>query len=104
MLPLNAESNGPATFGGSALWTVSCGETTLWRIDADANTISQTVRVGVDTTGLAYGDGSIWVVNGVDQTLVRIDPVAARVTKTWRFSRVPVAVAAATGRVWVAFS
>jgi hypothetical protein len=102
-LPLDAVSNGPATFGDSALWTVSRGERTLWRIDADANTISQTVRLGIGTTGLAYGDGSIWAVNGNDKTLLRIDPEAARVKKTWRFTRAPVAVAASARRVWVAF-
>jgi DNA-binding SARP family transcriptional activator len=102
-LPLDAETNGPAAFGDNALWTVSRGETTLWRIDADANTVTQTVRVGVGTTGLAYGGGSIWAVNSLDKTLLRIDPDAPRVAKTWRFSRVPVAVAAGAGRVWVAF-
>jgi DNA-binding SARP family transcriptional activator len=102
-LPLDAPSNGPATFGANALWTVSRGETTLWRIDADANTISQTVRVGIGTTGLAFAGGAIWTVNDLDKTLRRIDPVAARVTATWRFSRAPVGVAAAAGRVWVAF-
>jgi streptogramin lyase len=102
-LPVGSETNGPATFGAGALWTMSRGETTLWRIDADANAVTQTVRVGVGTVGLAFGDGAIWAVNS-DRMLLRIDPHTGRTTKTWRFSRAPVDVAASNGRVWVAFS
>jgi DNA-binding SARP family transcriptional activator len=102
-LPVDSETNGPATFGAGALWTMSRGETTLWRIDADANAVTQTVRVGVGTVGLAFGDGAIWAVNS-DRMLLRIDPHTGRTTKTWRFSRAPVDVAASNGRVWVAFS
>jgi hypothetical protein len=95
--------NGPATFGDNALWTISRGETTLWRIDADANSITKTVELDAGTVGLAFTRGALWAVNELDSTLVRIDPRQGRPTRTWRFTRPPIAVAASDKRVWIAF-
>ena len=102
-VPIDGETNGPATFGDGALWTLSTGEERLWRAGALENAITETIRVKPGIVGLAYGAGALWAVNAIDRTLVRIDTRQTRVTRTWRFSRPPVAVAASAGRVWVAF-
>jgi DNA-binding SARP family transcriptional activator len=103
-LATQSQSNGPATFGDNALWTISRGETTVWRIDAEANSITKTVELKSGTVGLAFADGALWAVNEADRTLVRVDPKHGRVTRTWRFSRTPTTVAASGNRVWVGFA
>ncbi len=110
-IEIGASPRGIAATSDS-LWVTNFGEMeagvttgeaidTVSRIDLATATVSATIDVGSQPTGVATGAGSVWVVNSGDDTVSRIDPATNEVTAT-----VPVGdgawdIAIADGAVWV---
>jgi YVTN family beta-propeller protein len=89
--------------GGSALWVLNSGESTVQRFNP-ATFEEGAVRpssVGRGPTGIAYGEGAVWVANTSDDSITRIDPATGS-TRTIGVGGGPTAVAVGPGAVWVA--
>ena len=56
----------------------------LVRIDPGANTVTKTLEVGRDPTGIAVGAGRVWMTTAPDSSVWRVDP------KTFEIERFPV--------------
>ena len=88
------------TYGASAVWAVSTNADDLQRIDPASGSVTDTVTVGRNPTGVAVGSGAVWVTNGSDGTVTRLD--LRNLTKTTiRVGSSPTAVAAAPDGIWV---
>jgi class 3 adenylate cyclase len=88
------------TYGGGALWTVSAAPDDLQRVDPGSGSVTNTIAVGRNPTGVAVGSGFVWVTNGSDGTLTRVD-LGGSAKKTIRVGGSPAAVAAAPDGIWV---
>jgi virginiamycin B lyase len=96
--------------GAGAVWTATCGEPGLARIDTRRNRVARHVAlpVSVDYFGegsIGVGAGAVWLVtDGPDCTACRISRVATRTMQVT--AEIPVLIGAAgvrfgAGRVWV---
>ena len=89
------------TYGRGAVWTISTKADDLQRIDPAIGSVTDTVTVGRNPTGVAVGSGAVWVTNGSDGTVTRLDLRNLTKTTTIRVGGSPTAVAAATDGIWV---
>jgi serine/threonine-protein kinase len=88
--------------GGGAVEPTVPPANSLARLDAETETFTESVPVGVDPTGVAVGeDGDLWVINQKDSTMSRIDPESGEVTSTKSTLGIPSGVAAGEGAVWI---
>lgn len=95
-----------------SLWVTNFGEMeagvttgeaidTVSRIDLATDSVSATIDVGSQPTGVATGAGSVWVVNSGDDTVSRIDPASNEVTATVPVGDAPWDIAIGDGAVWI---
>ncbi|MEO5884843.1 MAG: hypothetical protein ABIQ58_04940 [Candidatus Limnocylindrales bacterium] len=93
--------------GFEALWTGSCDEPVIWRIDPTDGTVIATVRLPVagiqDEGSLAAGEGGVWAVSSAHE-LVKIDSATNEVAGTWPLPAGAAAVRAGHGSLWVTVS
>lgn len=92
--------------GFGSIWSPSCGNHTLARIDAQTGKVVTEIPADPADSegGVTAGDGSIWLVTDKQGVLSRIDPQTNKVIKTIQIpsgSYVPVF---AEGSVWVTSS
>ena len=78
----------------------SAADGTVDRIDAESNTVSQTLPAGSSPVGIAFGDGALWVADRVGAALLRIDPVSGDSVAV-EVDGLPSAVAFTPEGVWV---
>lgn len=93
--------------GFDALWTASCDEPVIWRIDPTDGAVLATVRLPVagiqDEGSVAAGEGGVWAVSSANQ-LVKVDPATNQVAGTWPLPAGAAAVRAGHGSLWVTVS
>ncbi len=92
--------------GFGSIWSPSCGNHTLARIDPQTGKVVTEVPAGPADSegGVTVGDGSVWLVTDKQGVLSRIDPETNKIVKTIPIpsgSYVPVF---AEGSVWVTSS
>jgi hypothetical protein len=89
------------TYGAGAVWSISTKADDLQRIDPAIGSVTDTVTVGRNPTGVAVGSGAVWVTNGSDGTVTRLDLRNLTKPTTIRVGGSPTAVAAAPDGIWV---
>jgi YVTN family beta-propeller protein len=94
------------TAGFGSIWSPSCGNHTLARIDPHTGKVVTEIPVGPADSegGVTVGDGSVWLVTDKRGVLSRIDPQTNKVIKAIQIpsgSYVPVF---AEGSAWVTSS
>jgi len=89
------------TYGAGAVWTVSTDADDLQRIDPATGSVTDTITVGRNPTGVAVGSGAAWVANGSDGTVTRLDLRSLAKTTTIRVGGSPAAIAAAPDGIWL---
>jgi branched-chain amino acid transport system substrate-binding protein len=99
--------------GGGAVWAISGQAASVFRIDTQARSVENRIRI-VNRLGstasfpvaVAMGEGAVWVLNGNTQTVSRIDPEFGGVTSTipLGIGSNPSDIATGSGAVWVANS
>lgn len=94
------------TSGFGSIWSPSCGNHTLARIDPQTGKVVTELLAGPADSegGIAVGDGSVWLVTDKQGVLSRIDPESDQVIKKIQIpsgSYVPVF---AEGSVWITSS
>ena len=98
------------TVSHGSVWAASVAFTpwrlVLWRIDAQALRVTQTVPLGEPDSFLAQvdvaaGAGAIWATNYAEGTLVRVDPATGEVVAKIKVGARPQAVTVGAGRVWM---
>ncbi len=89
--------------GAGSLWSPSCDEGVLYRIDLETNTTVAKLPVapGNSEGGIAWGSGSVWMPTAPGDIVSRIDPASNEV-----IAKIPVASGSFTavygyGMVWV---
>jgi hypothetical protein len=88
--------------GLGAMWALTNDEftySTLYRIDAVTNRVTETVPLGFPAADLTVGYGSVWVSDYYGSTLVRLSP-SGRVQATIPVGLQPQYVHIAFGSVW----
>lgn len=78
------------------------GRPTLSRVDPGSNTVTSTIPLPANPTGLAAGAGAVWVAEGSQRSILKIDPTTGRIKATLQVKSHPQAVAVAADRLWVA--
>ena len=71
-------------------------------VDAQSNSVVDSVQVGARPLGVAIGEGSVWVANLDDGTISRIDPKTREVVHTVTIDVEPTGLAAGAGGIWFA--
>ncbi len=71
-------------------------------VDAQSNSVVDSVQVGARPLGVAIGEGSVWVANLEDRTLSRIDAATHALVRTIALDATPTGIAVGAGDVWVA--
>jgi virginiamycin B lyase len=96
--------------GFGAVWTATCGERGVARIDPETGEVTGWVAVDVPTEGessIGAGEGGIWAIADGDDcsgcVLVRIDPKTLRITDTYDVPEGGTAVRAGLGGVWITY-
>jgi branched-chain amino acid transport system substrate-binding protein len=99
--------------GAGAVWAISGRTASVFRIDTQARSVKNPIRI-VNRLGstapfpveVAVGEGSVWVLNGNTQTVSKIDPEFGGVAATipLGIGSNPSDVATGDGAVWVANS
>ena len=96
--------------GFGALWTATCGQRGVARIDPEGGKVTGWVRVDVPADGessIGAGEGGIWAIaDGEDCSgcvLVRIDPKTVEITDTWDVPEGGAAVRAGLGGIWITY-
>ena len=84
------------------VWVANSGDGTVSRINAAANTVVQTIPVGILPVAIASGPSGVWVTNSGDDTVDQIDPATGTVTKTVQVGGRPDGIAVGRDAVWVA--
>jgi YVTN family beta-propeller protein len=99
-----AVGNAPSAIAseGEALWVANAEDSTVSRIDARHNRVTDLVRTGRNPRALAVGAGAVWVANTDDSTLTKIDLVSRRPVDTIDLASSPTAIAFAGGSIWTA--
>lgn len=96
---------GAMTVAFDALWVANCADSSVYRIDQKAQSISAIIPTGLaDPTGelsLAAGAGSVWVLTDPKGVLSRIDPRTNRVVGRIEVAPHSYAAAFGYGAVWI---
>jgi YVTN family beta-propeller protein len=97
--------------GFGALWTATCGERGVARIDPTTGELTGWVPVDVPSEGessIGAGEGGIWAVADGDGcsgcVLVRIDPDTVEITDTYAVPEGGTAVRAGLGGIWITYT
>jgi YVTN family beta-propeller protein len=97
--------------GFGAVWTATCGDRGVARIDPATGTATKWVAVDVPADGessIGAGEGGIWVISDGDDcsgcVLVRIDPASVKITHTYDVPEGATAVRAGLGGIWVTYA
>jgi YVTN family beta-propeller protein len=96
--------------GFGAVWTATCGDRGVARIDPETGAVTDRVAVDVPEDGessIGAGEGGIWAIADGDDcsgcVLVRIDPEAVEITDTYDVPEGGTAVRAGLGGVWITY-
>jgi len=96
--------------GFGAVWTATCGERGVARIDPETGEVTRWVAVDVPAEGessVGAGEGGIWAIADGDDcfgcVLVRIDPETVEITETYDVPEGGTAVRAGLGGVWITY-
>lgn len=96
--------------GFGAVWTATCEERGVARIDPKTGKVTDWVAVSVPTDGessVGAGEGGIWAIaDGGDCSgcvLVRIDPEVVQITDTYDVPEGGTAVRAGLGGIWITY-
>ncbi len=96
--------------GFGAVWTATCGERGVARIDPETGTVTGWVAVDVPAEGessIGAGAGGIWTIADGDDcsgcVLVRIDPGTVEIAETYDVPEDGTAVRAGLGGVWITY-
>jgi streptogramin lyase len=97
--------------GFGALWTATCRERGVARIDPVTGEVTDWVAVDVPAEGessVGAGEGGIWAIADGDDCagclLVRIDPETVEITDTYDVPDGGTAVRAGLGGIWITYS
>ena len=97
--------------GFGALWTATCAERGVARIDPQTGEMTKWVAVDVPTEGessVGAGEGGIWAIADGDGcsgcVLVRIDPNNVDITNTYEVPEGGTAVRAGLGGIWITYA
>jgi virginiamycin B lyase len=97
--------------GFGALWTATCGERGVARIDPEAGEMTDWVAVDVPAEGessVGAGEGGIWAIADGDAcagcVLVRIDPESVDISAAYDVPEGGTAVRAGLGGVWITYA
>jgi DNA-binding beta-propeller fold protein YncE len=97
--------------GFGALWTATCKERGVARIDPDTGTVTGWVAFDVPADGessIGVGEGGIWAIADGDDcsgcVLARIDPDTVEITDTYDIREGGTAVRAGLGGVWITYA
>ena len=96
--------------GFGAVWTATCGERGVARIDPETGEVTGWVAIDVPAEGessIGAGEGGIWTIADGDGcsgcVVVRIDPEAVEVTETFDVPKGATAVRAGLGGLWITY-
>jgi virginiamycin B lyase len=89
--------------GFGSVWSPSCQDHRIDRVDSVTNTITAQISSGVaDSEGaIAAGAGAVWMMTDKNGTLSRIDPATNRVVNNIQIDSGSFAVAAGPEAVWI---
>jgi streptogramin lyase len=97
--------------GFGALWTATCGDRGVARIDPSTEQVTGWVAVDVPADGessIGAGEGAVWAIADGDGcsgcVLVRIDPGTVEITDTYDVPEGGTAVRAGFGGVWITYA
>ncbi|HET9248580.1 MAG TPA: hypothetical protein VFP13_01400 [Actinomycetota bacterium] len=97
--------------GFGSVWTATCGERGVARIDPETGTVTGWVAVDVPAEGessIGAGEGGIWAIADGDDcsgcVLVRIDPEVVEITDTYDVPEGGTAVRAGLGGIWITYA
>jgi len=96
-------SNGSVAVGAGSVWVVY-GDSTLARVEPEAERPPAVAVAGFSPSAVAVGAGSVWVANSGDSTVQRFNPTTFEEGPLRAFSvdKRPVAIAYGEGALWVA--
>lgn len=96
--------------GFGAVWTATCGERGVARIDPDSGEVTNWVAVDVPAEGessIGVGEGGIWAIADGDDcsgcVLIRIDPESVEIADTYDVPEGATAVRAGLGGIWITY-
>jgi streptogramin lyase len=96
--------------GFGAVWTATCGQRGVARIDPRTAEVTEWVAVGVPAEGessIGAGEGGIWAIADGDGcsgcVLARIDPEIVEITDTYDVPEGATAVRAGLGGIWITY-
>ena len=89
--------------GFGSVWSPSCLDQRIDRVDSATNTITAQIPVGVADSegGIAAGGGAVWMMTSKNGTLSRIDPATTKIVKQIQVDSGSFAIAATTQAVWI---
>src|SRR5262245_50771824 len=97
--------------GFGALWTATCGERGVARVDPETGEVTGWVAVDVPPDGessIGAGEGAIWAISDGDGcsgcVLVRIDPETVEITDAHAIPEGGTAVCAGLGGIWITYA
>jgi peptide/nickel transport system substrate-binding protein len=73
----------------------------VYRVDPQADQVTEDINVGTGPTALTVGFGSVWVANSLDGTVSRLDPQTNTVLATVPVGDGAAGIAVGDGMVWV---
>lgn len=86
--------------GERGVWFAANVDTRLWKIDPEANAVTETILLGsAGPSGIAVGEEAVWVANGRYGTVLRVGPQGGETT-TIAVGPPLGGVVAASGWVW----
>jgi virginiamycin B lyase len=97
-------------WGFGALWTATCGERGVARIDPGSGDVTGWVAVDVPADGessVAADEGGVWTIADGDDcsgcVLIRIDPETVEIADTYDVPEGGTAVRAGLGGIWITY-
>jgi DNA-binding beta-propeller fold protein YncE/predicted Ser/Thr protein kinase len=87
--------------GPRTVWVTSATDGTLSGVDAEAERVTSTLRVGKGVSGVTIGAGSVWVSNPRTGKVLRIDPQRGVIDEV-PVGGSPGAIVSGGGQIWVA--
>ena len=91
------------TVGFGSIWTISCGDHALVRINQNTALIEAVVPISVasDEGSIVAAEGAVWVLTEQRGILARIDPGRNKVIKEIKVKSNSFAVMAGFGSIWI---
>ena len=91
------------TAGFGSIWSPSCGNHTLARIDPQTGKVVTEIPAGPADSegGVTVGDGSVWLATDKQGVLSRVDPQTNKVVKTIQIPSGSYVPTFAEGSVWI---